>query len=228
MGHNSRQTVAANITAIRVALQWKKGEALSEDRVDQLKGYSGFGGLKAVLFPFTPKEEWIKLNASLEDLALYPQMMELHEVLQTHLSANEYKQAIDAIRNSILTAFYTPAVVPKTLFEALKEEEGLQPKALYEPSGGAGVFITEAVSAFPELERVRAVEKDLVTGKVLEALCSSLPVPTTVQIRGFEQTDNKENGSYDLIVSNIPFGAFRVHDETFTDNAIAGKIHNYL
>lgn len=227
MGYNSQQKLKDNLAAIRIALTWKEGQNLSAEDVLVLKGYSGFGGLKVVLFPDAPKEKWIELNASAEDLRLQSSIIELHQILKEHLAEREYKEAINSLRNSVLTAYYTPAVVPQTVYGVLNNL-GIEPKNLYEPSAGAGVFVTEAVNAFPSLEKVTAVEKDILTGRVLTALGSSIPVPTSVHTKGFEQTDNDENGSYDLIVSNIPFGNFRVYDEAYTDEAISGKIHNYF
>lgn len=226
MAYNSRQKLEANIAAIRVALAWKEGLGLSSGEIDLLKGYSGFGGLKAVLFPDAPKDEWVRLNASKEDLSLYPSVAELHRVLKNLLADEDYKQAINSIRNSILTAYYTPSVVPQTLYAVLNEN-GLNPTSLYEPASGAGVFVTEAVSAFDSLQRITAVEKDFLSGKVLTALASSLPVATNVQISPFENATNKDNESYDLIASNIPFGNFKVLDKAFHE-ALTGKIHNYF
>ena len=227
MSYNSQQKLRDNIEAIRIALEWQPGQVLLQEQVEALKRYAGFGGLKALLFPNTAKEEWVKLNASKEDLKLHPQVTELHNLLQQHLNDAEYKQAIDSIKNSILTAYYTPAVIPQTLYTVLKEQS-IEPKNMYEPSSGAGVFITEAASAFPSIENITAVEKDLLSGRVLTALGSSIPVPVAVQVRGFENTSNDENGKYDLIISNIPFGNFRVFDKGFKDEAITGKIHNYF
>lgn len=227
MGYNSQQKLKDNLAAIRVALTWKEGQRLSDEQVEVLKGYSGFDGLKAVLFPAGSKESWVALNASEQDLRLHAGVMELHRTLQWHLSENEYKAAINSIRNSILTAYYTPAVVPQAVYGVLKNF-GVEPKNLYEPSAGAGVFISEAVKAFPQLASITAVEKDFLTGRVLIALGSSIPVPTSVHTKGFEQTDNAENGSADLIVSNIPFGNFRVHDEPYPGDTLSGKIHNYF
>lgn len=218
MSYNSQQKLQDNISAIRMALEWK-GQPLTNIEVQALQRYSGFGGLKAVLFPNGPKEEWIELNASKEDLKLYPQIRNLHELLQKHLNEKEYKQVIDSIKNSILTAFYTPAVVPQTLFNVLKEK-GIEPKSIYEPSSGAGVFITEASKTFPQLQNITAIEKDILSGRVLTALSSSIPIPVSVQTKGFEYTSVDENGKYDLIVSNIPFGNFRIADQD--------KIHNYF
>jgi len=150
----------------------------------------------------------------------------LHNLLQKHFDETEYKQVIDSIKNSVLTAFYTPSVVPKTLYSVLRDK-GLQPESIYEPSAGAGIFITEASKAFNFLENITAVEKDILSGRVLTAMSSSIPVPVSVQIKPFEQTPEQENGKYDLIVSNIPFGSFRVHD-TNLHPQLTGKIHNYF
>ena len=227
MSYNSQQKLKDNLAAIRIALEWKEGQMLLPEEVEALKHYAGFGGLKAVLYPNGPKEEWIKLKASKEDLRLYEQITELHHLLQQHFKDAEYKQVIDSIKNSILTAFYTPEIVPQTLFSVLKEQ-GIEPKNMYEPSSGAGVFVSEAAQVFPSLQTVTAVEKDILSGRVLTALGSSIPVPVLVQVKGFENTSNDEDGKYDLIVSNIPFGSFRVFDESFKDESITGKIHNYF
>ena len=227
MSYNSQQKLKDNIEAIRIALNWSAEKQLTADQISALKNYTGFGGLKAVLFPNSSKEEWKKLNASKEDLKLYPQVMELHELLKQQLTEKEYKQAIDSIRNSILTAFYTPEIIPQSLFTVLKDK-GIEPIAMYEPSSGAGVFVAEAAAAFSALQTVNAVEKDFLTGKVLTALSSSLPVSATVQIKGFEETPASENGQFDLVVSNIPFGNFKVYDESIQEKELKDKIHNYF
>lgn len=227
MAYSSYHKLLNNIGAIRIALEWKKGDELNSSQVEVLKNYSGFGGLKAILFPDGPKEEWIKLNASKEDLRLYDSVMRLHQLLKEKTSKEEYASIIQSLKNSVLTAFYTPAIVPKTMYSVLKES-GVTPQAIYEPSAGAGVFITEAVNAFPALQKITVVEKDVLTGKILKALGNSLPVNTDVQIKGFEETALDENGKHDLIVSNIPFGNFAVHDPYFGSEALKTKIHNYF
>ena len=37
------------------------------------------------------------------------------------------------------------------------KQQGIMPHRLYEPSSGAGIFITEALKAFPDLQEVNAV-----------------------------------------------------------------------
>jgi N12 class adenine-specific DNA methylase len=227
MAYNSQQKLQDNIAAIRIALEFNQRQTLSDAQVLSLKKYSGFGGLKAVLFPNAPKEEWVKLNASKADLKLFDGIIELHNLLQQHLNEAVYKDAIDSLRNSILTAFYTPSIIPQTIYAELKRQ-GVEPKSMYEPSSGAGVFITEAVTALPSLQNITAVEKDFISGRVLTALSSSIPVPVTVQINGLENTDDDKNRKSDLIISNIPFGNFKILDEKYPDEYLSGKIHNYF
>ena len=227
MAYNQFQKLRDNIAAIRIALAYRAGDQISEADAERLRKYAGFGGLKAVLFPAGDKSEWENRNASKNDLKLYPSIMELHELLKAQFSEADYKAAIQSMRDSVLTAYYTPEVVPQILYQVLIAQN-LQPQRLYEPSSGAGIFITEAVKALPDLQQINAVEKDILTGRILTALAGTLPVITQVQVKGFEETSNAENGTYDLIASNIPFGNFQVYDENIRDKALTGKIHNYF
>jgi N12 class adenine-specific DNA methylase len=225
MAFNSSRKLAGNIAALRLALSGQ--ESFNQEETEVLRSYAGFGGLKAVLFGAGEIDEWVKQNASANDLRLHPQVMELHGLLKEKLSEPDYKTAVDALKRSILTAFYTPEIVPASLFAAL-DEQGIAPQRLYEPSSGAGVFITEAIKVFPALQQVNAVEKDILTGKVLTAIAQTLPVPAEVQVKGFEETPATEKGTYDLVVSNIPFGNFSVFDPAYQGSAVVSKIHNYF
>jgi len=225
MAFNSSKKLAGNTDALRIALS--EQDSYSPDEIEALKGYAGFGGLKAILFGAGPVEEWVQQNASANDLRLHPLVVALHELLQEKLSPADYKSAIDAMKSSIQTAFYTPELVPGALYAAMKEQ-GVLPQRLYEPSSGAGIFITEAVKAFPDLQEINAVEKDNLTAKVLMALALTLPVTSIVQNRGFEETSPDEKGKYDFITSNIPFGNFRVFDPAYQGSAITTKIHDYF
>lgn len=226
MAFNSGKTLADNISAIRIAMSFKGGE-LSGDDIGALARFAGFGGIKAVLYPPGPIEEWQKLNASDADLKLYRQVMELHEPLSAALSEKAYKQAISSLKNSVLTAFFTPPLIPDVIYGAMRGI-GLTPRSIYEPSAGAGIFITRALSCFGALDRVNAVEKDLLTGKILAALLAGLNVPATIQVRGLEETAATEKAKSDLVISNIPFGNFAVNDPAYNRSGIASKIHNYF
>jgi N12 class adenine-specific DNA methylase len=227
MAYNTLHKLSGNIAAIRIALAYQQGDEISVADKAALQAYAGFGGIKSILYPNGPIETWQQNGASADDLKLYHPMMGFHELLQNELSEKDYKNVVDSLKNSKLTAFYTPEFVPQVLYQAL-QQQGISPKRIYEPSAGAGIFATEADKAFPNAEKITAVEKDLLTGKVLQALCSTNKVPTKVQVSGFENTTTNDNGSNDLVTSNIPFGDFSVYDPTIKAPALAGKIHNYF
>lgn len=226
MSYKIQQKLKDNINALDIALQWKDGEVLSAESVNILQKYSGFGGIKAILYPNAPIEEWEDLNASQEDLKQYSLIIALHEMLKSKFNEKVYKQVVDSLKNSVLSSFYTPEIVPQVLFRTLKEH-GINPAHIYEPSAGAGIFIQEASKQFENIQSFTAVEKDILAGKVLAALCSSIPSPVSLQVKGFEETSNDENGKFDLITSNIPFGNFSVFDPGM-DHALTSRIHNYF
>jgi N12 class adenine-specific DNA methylase len=228
MAYNQLHKLKDNLAAIRIALEWNRDKhPLSGEEAAALKKYAGFGGIKAILLPDGTPEDWKANGATDNDLRLFDEVTALHDLLYEHFSQQQYNEIVASLKNSVLTAFYTPEVIPQTLYRVL-QEQGIHPERLYEPSSGAGVFITEAIPILPSLTKITAVEKDILTGHVLQALASTLPVETTVHITGLELTDNKENGQSDLVISNIPFGNFAVYDPEHPARALAGKIHNYF
>ncbi|WP_240049288.1 helicase-related protein [Mucilaginibacter psychrotolerans] len=218
--------MADNLAAIRIALDFT-GQQLTPTELESLKKYAGFGGLKAILFPPGEISEWTNLGASKADLKLYPQVMELHDLLKQKLSDTAYKGAIDALKSSSQTAYYTPEFIPRLIYAVLKEV-GVKPRRLYEPSAGAGIFVEEGIRAFPNLERVTAIEKDWITGKILTAIASGFSVPVDVQIRKLEETAASEKAQSDIVISNIPFGKIAVHDPAYNKSGISAKVHTYF
>ncbi|MGN6802441.1 MAG: Eco57I restriction-modification methylase domain-containing protein [Ginsengibacter sp.] len=227
MGYNIQQKLRDNIEAIRIALSWIEGSEVSSNDLMALKKYSGFGGIKAILFPNSSINEWEKLNASKEDIKLFSDIVQLHSLLKEHFDEQQYIEVITSLKNSVLTAFYTPEVIPRAIYKALSEE-GIIPRKIYEPSAGSGIFVSEADKMFLGLEKISCVEKDLLSAKILKVISSSLNSNVEVQAKGFEETDDKENGQYDLVVGNIPFGNFKVYDKNLKAPELTNKIHNYF
>lgn len=227
MAYNQHKKLKDNIRAIEIALDWQSGFTLDQSAIESLKKYSGFGGIKPILFPEGPVEKWEEMGATESDLRLYPDIMLLHELLHKHFEEADYKNIIKSLRDSSLTAYFTPSVIPQTLYAALKAND-IYPKKLYEPSAGAGIFVTEAADAFDQLKQITAIEKDELSGRILTAIGSTLTVLVNTKIKGFEQTDNEENGKFDLVVSNIPFGDYGVYDPEIGNRDLTGRIHNYF
>jgi hypothetical protein len=141
MAFNAAKQLRTNIDAIRLALDWDGRRQFGEEEARVLKSYSGFGGLKAALYPKASLSDWQKRNASEADQRLHPLVMELHDALESRLDEPAYKKAVDDLQRSSLTAFYTPAFVPQALYAAMRGQD-IFPAHVYEPSAGAGVSLS--------------------------------------------------------------------------------------
>ncbi|HWW41375.1 N-6 DNA methylase, partial [Pedobacter sp.] len=226
MSYNQLEKLQDNIRALELVFQHDGNRVLTHDEVTSIQRYSGFGGLKAILYPNGSIEQWKENGATNQDLTLYPSMMKFHQLLGQYFTPNEYTEVIDSLRSSVLTSFYTPPVIPKVLFETLKSFE-VGPTSFYEPSAGMGVFVKEAINMFPTLKEVNAVEKDLLTGGVLTTLSTSWKLDSTIRLMGFEETGKEEDGKYDLIASSIPFGDVSIYDPSY-EKTYTKRIHNYF
>lgn len=92
-----------------------------------------------------------------------------------------------------------------------------------------GVFISSVKEQAP-LSDVMAFEKDLLTGKLL----SYLYPDEKIRVEGFEKIEKPFNGSFDLAISNVPFGEMAVFDPAFVLSDSRARvsaqrtIHNYF
>ncbi|MBD8388361.1 N-6 DNA methylase [Dysgonomonas sp. BGC7] len=228
MAYNKKAHLRDNIEAIRIAfaLDREKRQATDAEK-EKLAAYSGFGGIKAVLNPAAKQEDIAHWKASEHDL--FPLVTELHEVLREAAKDDaEYKRYVSSLKNSVLTAFYTPKPVVNALSLALNNS-GIKPLHFLEPSAGAGVFMSSFKETVPDAE-VTAFEKDLLTGKIL----SHLHPQDKIRIEGYEKMEGRYAQHYDVIASNIPFGDVAVFDPLLSKHEIPAvsqstkAIHNYF
>lgn len=228
MAYNKKAHLRDNIEAIRIAfaLDREKRQATDAEK-EKLAAYSGFGGIKAVLNPAAKPEDIVHWKTSEHDL--FPLVTELHQVLRNGAKDDaEYKRYVSSLKNSALTAFYTPKPVVDALSLALNNS-GIKPLRFLEPSAGAGAFISSFKEIVPNAE-VTAFEKDLLTGKIL----SHLHPQDKVRIEGYEKMEGRYAQHYDVITSNIPFGDVAVFDPLLSKHDIPAvsqstkAIHNYF
>lgn len=181
--------------------------------------FTGFGQLKELLLPIDDHNAW-----SQADRQYLPEAEQVHQAVRACFP-DSYQQAMDAIKNSILTSFYTPSMVTVPLTRALAKHNP-NISDILEPAAGIGNFITPLKEQFTGAT-ITAIEKDPVTHALLSLLH---PEVTTVQ-GGYE---NSKTAPHDLIISNIPFGNVRVYDEAIFREAVPVKvkattrIHNYF
>src|SRR5699024_5654124 len=104
-----------------------------------LSRYSGFGGLKCILNPARTLEDASRWKKS--ELDLFPPVADLHRIIRENAPDEKmYNRYVDSLKQSVLTAFYTPPVVVESIAQALRNS-GVTPARLLEPSAGTGAFV---------------------------------------------------------------------------------------
>mgnify|MGYP000974990404 CR=1 FL=1 len=162
------------------------------------------------------------------DLELFAPTVELHRLIRENSkNESEYKQLMDSLKQSVLTAFYTPSAITEALTDVLKEHQ-IIPEKVLEPSAGIGAFVDSILDNNPKAD-IMAFEKDLLTGKILHHLHPE----QKVRIEGFEKIEKPFNDYFDLAISNIPFGDVAVFDPSYTAMKgmralVTRRIHNYF
>lgn len=226
MAYNKKNALISNIKAIEKAFELKgQKRAADEEELDILRKYTGFGGLKCVI-DTRPVRDWSK-----DDQPLYPAVVELQRIIEMNTKNDrEKKEYMESVKSSVLTAFYTPEYFIKALGNVLSEKIGTI-NSMIDPSSGTGRFLHafDGTGMEENIEKT-AYEKDILTGLIL----STLEPDTKVNIAGFETIPAVDMGKYDIAISNIPFGDFRVFDPVLSNSkdktrkAATMKIHNYF
>ena len=151
MAFNRKQRLRDNIEAIRTAfvLDREQRTPTARERL-LLERYCGFGGLKCILNPakeLTDAVHWAK-----SDLELFAPTVELHKLLRENTKDDtEYKRYMDAMKQSVLTAFYTPPEITGAIADVL-HEHGIRPDRVLEPSAGVGAFVDAVLENKPDAD----------------------------------------------------------------------------
>lgn len=135
--------------------------------------------------------------------------------LYASLSPEEYRAAME----STLTAFYTPPVVIKAMYDVL-ERLGFSQGNILEPSCGTGNFFGLLPESMQN-SKLHGVEIDSLTGRIAKQLYQK----ANIAIEGFEKT-NLPDDHFDVVLGNVPFGEIRVNDSRY--NAQKFLIHDYF
>ncbi len=189
----------ANMDAIRLLHQIEQEGRTSATPEEQevLSRYVGWGGLQ---------EAFEERNEAWAD-----EFIELY----TELDPEEYKAA----RESTLSAFYTPPVVIKAMYEALGNM-GLEKGNVLEPSCGIGNFLGLVPEGMDNLQ-MYGVELDSISGRIAKLLYPE----ADITINGFEKTQFPD-GFFDVAVGNIPFGGYKLIDRRYDRQKFF--VHDYF
>lgn len=140
-----------------------------------------------------------------------PHYLELRELL----TEDEYESA----RESTLTAFYTPPVVIKAVYQAL-ENMNFKTGNVLEPSCGIGNFMGLVPDSM-STAKFYGVELDSISGRIARQLYQN----SSIAVQGFEET-NLPDSFFDAAVGNVPFGQFKVPDKRYDKHNFL--IHDYF
>ena len=135
--------------------------------------------------------------------------------LKALLTEEEYAAA----RESTLTAFYTPPVVIRSIYQALTNMS-FQTGNLLEPSCGIGNFIGMRPEALAD-SKIYGVELDGISGRIAQQLYQQ----SSIAVQGFEKTDLPDS-FFDAAIGNVPFGSFKVIDKRY--DRYNFLIHDYF
>lgn len=163
----------------------------NEQRI--LADYVGWGGLS----------DYFK-----EDNPHYQELKEL-------LTEDEYASA----RESTLTAFYTPPVIIRAVYNAL-ENMHFRTGNVLEPSCGIGNFMGLVPESMASA-KFYGVELDSISGRIAQQLYQN----SSIAVQGFEDT-NLPDSFFDAAVGNVPFGQFKVPDKRYDKHNFL--IHDYF
>jgi N12 class adenine-specific DNA methylase len=179
----------ANIAAIEMLRRVETNpHPLTDDERRTLIRFTGWGGLPGAFNSNSGDPGW---------------RTRAHR-LQSLLSAEEHAAALASVN----TSHYTDPMVVHWLWRAL-QTMGFDGGSILEPSAGVGHFIGCMPQAIARKSRVTAIELDDIAARILRALYA----PHGVDVRGqATETVDLAEGSFDLVLSNIPFGSFGVTD----------------
>lgn len=187
-----------NMSAIRLLhdLQIENRLATPEEQ-ETLAKYVGWGGLSMAFD--SNNAAWV----------------DEYKELKSALSDEEYHAAME----STLTAFYTPPIVIKAMYEAL-DRLGFSQGNILEQSCGTGNFLGLLPDSM-EKSKLHGIEIDPLSGRIAKQLYQK----ASIAIEGFEETKLPDN-HFDVVLGNIPFGEFKVNDSRY--NAQKFLIHDYF
>jgi N12 class adenine-specific DNA methylase len=194
-----KQKFQQNLRAIQVVRKLEAdAQSATLDEKAILVKYAGWGAMPQIFDD--QNQDWTKER----------------DLLRAELSGEDYDQA----RATTLNAHYTSPVVVRAMYQAA-ERFGFRAGKILEPACGIGNFIGLMPEEMLHRSGITGIEIDPVTARIAKALYPGVDL----RQQPFEKS-KLPNESFDLAISNVPFGDYRVHDPRW--NKFKFPIHDYF
>ena len=195
-----KQKCRDNFAAIELVQKLdSEGREATEEEKQVLVQYVGWGGIPQV-FAWQESSGW---DAE-------------RDQLKTLLTEPEY----EAARASTLNAHYTAPAVVSAMYEAV-QRLGFAHGRVLEPALGTGHFFGLMPEGMSARSRLTGIEVDPLTTNIARKLYPD----ADIRGQGFETAALVEN-SFDLAISNVPFGDYKLHDPQLNERNFL--VHDYF
>jgi N12 class adenine-specific DNA methylase len=195
-----------NRRAIEIVRELEEtGRAPTNEELDTLAGYMGWGAFGQELFKGgswenpRPKEGW----------------EEQDEWLRSYLGEEEWRSAND----SIVNAHFTDPQTATAMWDAVRRM-GFSGGRVLEPSMGVGNFFSTMPRDLMETSTLTGIELDKMSAKIAKLLHPQ----ANIHQMGYQKSQTP-NAFYDLVISNVPFGNYKIGDNRYKQDF---SIHNYF
>lgn len=137
------------------------------------------------------------------------QSKKIHELLQTRFE-NQTQIILDKLRAYHFSSYYTPKAIIDFQIDLFKKNN-FNPKTILEPSAGNGAYVKALTTAYKNAKIV-ALEPDILSFAILESNFKNNPNVQTINstFEDYYLEKQKDKQKFDLVISNIPFGNFKI------------------
>lgn len=196
--HQPEERFSINLKAVEALKRWQEDgiEPTPEER-DAMAHYTGWGGMKSLLFEGTWEHPKYNYSGSWKDA---------NDKLREILGKEKWEIAWLNADNQ----FYTPPNIISKMW-ALAEQLGFKGGRVLEPSMGVGNFFALMPEKLQKNSVLTGVEIDPIAGEMAKVLYPD----GHIFVQGYERHAAPEN-FYDFIIGNVPFGEAKLSDARFT------------
>lgn len=208
-GKTRASRVEDNLAAIKTLFQLEEEErSPTPEETSTLAEYSGWGSIHSNMFGYGSPDKPAFVKKAESELLDY--------TYKSKMSANEYA----SMKSTILNAHYTHSGVIRPMWKAI-ERLGVSRKRILEPSCGLLNFKSYAPESITGESQFTGVEIDPLTARIAQKIHPEASVINA----GLEDSKLADN-FYDVAISNVPFGEYKVFDSDFP--RWNDSIHNYF